>query len=424
MTEAACLLKTGALYTSRIGLRDRSGAMTFAGVKRGAFSLYFDDAPIYHFDLDGRWQRAFIDGVHYRKALDNAVVAIDRVREGANLVLKRRALSFSEVTDLDAAIRQVAIGLSEGIAAGDFTFDPPPEGIRPMIAGDLLARLDRIAGWDANAWFSHRERYVTTYGPVGFLPPDAHQAIVLQATVGDARPEGFGGRPPVAHAVKTPAEFAAHVRDVGRLLGARVLQGSGIFLGGPDVLRRPFADVKGYFEAFRERSREGLRDDSEACLPLSAVDVFLDDLGPGLPDREGLSALKALGLRRVNVGIESGDAGLREGLGASWTGREGVGFVADVKAAGLVMGAIVLVGTGGPAASDRHVEATAELLGTMGLGRGDLVYLVDANEILPGSGLATAEAVSGQTKALKDRLAMVRSNGAKVVPYSLEKQWN
>ena len=94
-TEAACLLEQGASYRRRIGFETvgTPGDPIFAGFKPGAFSLYFGDAPIYHFDLEGRWQRAFVDGMHYLKGLDATVHAIDRVREGPNLVLKRRNLS-------------------------------------------------------------------------------------------------------------------------------------------------------------------------------------------------------------------------------------------------------------------------------------------------------------------------------------------
>ena len=89
-TEAACLLEPGALYRRRIGLEPAigDGPLVFAGFKQGAFSLYFGDAPIYHFDLEGRWQRAFVDGLHYLKGLDADIHAIDRVREGPNLVLQ------------------------------------------------------------------------------------------------------------------------------------------------------------------------------------------------------------------------------------------------------------------------------------------------------------------------------------------------
>src|SRR4051812_6325806 len=106
-TEAACLLQTGAMYPRRVGLRPTSGEgeIVFAGFKPGAFSLYFGDEPIAHVDLEGRWQRAFLRGTHYLKGLDTATVALDRVREGANLVLRRRSLDFAETTDLDASIR-------------------------------------------------------------------------------------------------------------------------------------------------------------------------------------------------------------------------------------------------------------------------------------------------------------------------------
>ena len=57
MTEAACLLHSGALYALRRGFRTPSGDDVFVGVKPGAFSIYFGDAPIYHFDLEGRWLR-------------------------------------------------------------------------------------------------------------------------------------------------------------------------------------------------------------------------------------------------------------------------------------------------------------------------------------------------------------------------------
>src|SRR5215210_5294008 len=108
-TEAACLLETGAMYPRRIGLRAGSAELTFAGFKPGAFSIYCGDEPIVHFDLEGRWQRAFVAGVHYRKGLDTTVDRIDRVREGDNLVLRRRALSGAEAADLDASVRALAL---------------------------------------------------------------------------------------------------------------------------------------------------------------------------------------------------------------------------------------------------------------------------------------------------------------------------
>src|SRR5436309_1229928 len=117
-TEAACLLRSGAQYARRAGLRGPAGELVFVGVKRGALSIYVDDAPILHFDLEGRWQRLFEAGTHYRKALDGGIDAIDRVRRGPNLVLGRRALSYAEASDLDADVRERAIGLAADLDAG------------------------------------------------------------------------------------------------------------------------------------------------------------------------------------------------------------------------------------------------------------------------------------------------------------------
>jgi hypothetical protein len=99
-----------------------------------------------------------------------------------------------------------------------------------------------------------------------------------------------------------------------------------------------------------------------------------------LPDRAGWDRLRALHLGRVNLGIATAQP---NGLRAA---------VAAMKAAGLVLGLILFPG------------AEAEAINALDLGRGDLVYLVDAAE------------------ALKPELEPVRARGAKVVFYNPETQ--
>ena len=171
-TEAACLLQSGALYRRRVGLVPVSerAEMVFAGFKKGAFSLYFGDAPIYHFDLEGRWQRAYLEPTHYLKGLDTRVQKIDRVREGANLVLKRRELDEDEVLRLDLQVRGIALGLIAELDAGRLDRHEPPAGkAHPLESEPLREFLTRIAAWDAPAWNAHREQYRATYGPLPVL---------------------------------------------------------------------------------------------------------------------------------------------------------------------------------------------------------------------------------------------------------------
>ena len=187
-TEAACLLETGALYRTRIGLEPSGGdgPLVFAGVKPGAFSLYFGDEPIYHFDLEGRWQRAYIDGIHYLKGLDAEIHAIDRVREGPNLVLHRRKLGFGESTDLDARLRSVALDLIAALGNGRFRQLGPPDGkASPLGVEELVDFLETIARWDARRLVCppraiHRDLWPTALAPAGMPERGGHP--------GDARP--------------------------------------------------------------------------------------------------------------------------------------------------------------------------------------------------------------------------------------------
>ncbi|HEY2157741.1 MAG TPA: hypothetical protein VGH33_19080, partial [Isosphaeraceae bacterium] len=213
MTEAACLLHSGAAYSLRRGFRPASGDDIFLGVKAGAFSIYFGDAPIYHFDLDGRWQRAFVGGTHFLKGLDTTVQAVDRVREGENLVLRRRTLGFAEAADLDASIRSTAIELATRLDSGVSPLDPP-EGSTPLTSDQIRELLERVARWDAAAWFAQRERHLATYGPLPFLPPEVSSPLVLQATLGHARGAGFGGEPNAEYYERSPVELREHVGDV------------------------------------------------------------------------------------------------------------------------------------------------------------------------------------------------------------------
>ena len=427
-TEAACLLQSGAMYSRRLGIKSPEGQAIFLGVKPGAVSLYFGDAPIIHFDLEGRWQRAFLDGTHYLKGLDGSVRSIDRDREPTGLTLRRETLAYAEATDMDALIRSTALVLLDDLDSDRLTLLDPPAGVRAFEADEAREFLERVGRWDASAWFSHRERYLATYGRLPFLPPETPNALVLQATLGDPKGRAFGGAKGAEHYVRDGREFLDHARAVARLLGRRIAQHRGIFLAGPDALRRPVGDVLGWLATIREvlpppgeTSTGAAWDDQPADL--GPVVAFLDDFSAPMPDPGDWRALRDAGLARVTLGVESGDPGVRSGFGKGWEDGELRSTVGALKEAGLGLGLVALVGAAGRPGSARHVGATTDLFGSLGLGRGDLITLVDVRGLeekptddRPGlSDQETAEELS----ALKAALA---SNGAKVVSYNPAKR--
>jgi hypothetical protein len=430
-TEAACLLETGAVYRERIGLEPIGGAgeLVFAGLKRGAFSLYFGDAPIYHFDLEGRWQRAYVEGLHYLKGLDAEVHEIDRVREGPNLVLRRHKLSFGEAGDLDARIRSVALDLMAGLDGGRFIRREPPSGkARPLGNDALRDLLERISRWDAAAWFAHRERYTGTYGPLPFLPPECQNAVVLQATLGHADAQTFGLSPAAEPYVRSVQEFVQHVVEVARLWGRRLLQSRQIFLAGDDLLPQSAERVEAYLNLIGDAFSIGRKDEASED-GFEGVHAFLDDFTGLALDREGWRRLRERGLNRVSLGVESGDLEVRILYGKSWSDDQLRTAVGDIKAAGLGVSVLTLVGAAGVEGARDHLERTAGLIASLELAPGDFVFLLDENEVRePGSypdrptPLSRAEWTEQQAR-LREALRSLRGRGIKVLPYTLEKQW-
>ena len=151
LSEAACLIEQGATYRRRVGLQPSPGHgdPIFAGFKPGAFAVYFGDAPYYHFDLDGRWQRAFANGTHFLKALDGSVQSIDRVREGPSMVLKRSTLSCARASDFDSQVRSMALALIALLETGQLARIEPTAPRATAVAPDELRDfLKTISRWD------------------------------------------------------------------------------------------------------------------------------------------------------------------------------------------------------------------------------------------------------------------------------------
>jgi len=439
-TEAVCLLEQGASYRRRIGLEPVAtpGDPIFAGFKHGAFSIYHGDAPIFHFDLEGRWQRAFVDGTHYLKGLDASVQTIDRVREGPNLVLSRTTLAYALASAFDERVRSMALELIAGLDAGRLgRVEPRAQKAQPLAPDELREFLERISSWDTAAWFAHRERYRATYGPLPFLPPECQNAVVLQATLGHAAGFGFGGSPSAEASARSPAEFEQHGKDVAALWGRRLLQSRVVFLAGSDVLHRPVEDIAAYLSAvgrtfpIERKSPRSTTDraEDEDKPRFDGVHAFLGNLALPRPDRSGWRELATRGLVRVSLGVESGDPEVRRIYSKRWTDDDLRSTVADIKTAGLGISVLTLVGAGGIERAEPHVELTARLIESIDLFPGDFAFLLDEHEVRDPNrspeGLTPSRGPtwSLQQAKLKEALAPLKKRGIKVLPYTVEKQW-
>jgi len=425
-TEAACLLVGGSSYRKRTLLHPEGGGDVFVGVRPGGFSIYRGDEPITHFDFEGRWQRAYLEGVHYLKSLDTSIRSIERIRQGDSLVLRRRTLPDAESAAIDSRLREDVAGLLATIDGRRFSISERTHGGTPLAPEEVRGLLGRSLAWDASAWMDERDRYHATYGPLPFLPPTCPSPLILQAAVspGFGRAGGRGSRR------RTVEEFEAHAEAVERLVGRRLACCRDIFLDGLDPVGRPAEETSRIVEATVRRyplgppARPAAVD--EEARPLGSIQAMIDDFSGTRPRPDLWLRLKGWGLTCLTLGIESGDPTIRATYGKMWDNDLLAPIVEDLRDAQIVSDLVVLVGVGGAEDAAPHVEATLALVRSLPPSTIRRLYLVDARtfEGAPADASPLSDRESAeQTATLKAGLSSGSGQGRPIViVYNADKQ--
>ena len=108
--------------------------------------------------------------------------------------------------------------------------------------------------------------------------------------------------------------------------------------------------------------------------------AFLDAFTGTRKSAEDYRALAERGLKRVYIGLESGHDPLLEFVRKPGHARDAIETVRAIKAAGINVGIIVLIGLGGERFAAGHVADTINVLNQMQLATGDLLYFSDLVE--------------------------------------------
>ena len=118
---------------------------------------------------------------------------------------------------------------------------------------------------------------------------------------------------------------------------------------------------------------------------------------------EDYQALAERGLKRVYIGLESGHDPLLEFVRKPGRAPDAIETVQTIKAAGIKVGIIVLIGLGGERFAAGHVADTISVLNQMPLDAGDVLYFSDLVEE-PGTPYPISAEQQG-IRALIDRNA-------------------
>jgi hypothetical protein len=370
-------------------LHARHGTSAYLiSLKPQSIAVSVGDTHVVSWDRGGRLYSVFRDGVTWRRGLSGYV----RETRRAGNTRDRRLLTGGDADAVVDAAAGVAKATVERMTGPPWQWTGPVDAVVAQEARTLLALASRF---DATAAYADVRRFHVVYSPVGMLPPDQYLSLVVQATEGcsfnsctfcDLYQKGYR--------VKTPEEFSQHVHGVLSYLGASVsLRSRGIFLGAANALAVPMARLLPMFET--------LLDEADAAR--RGVYAFVDGFTGARKTLAEYRLLHHLGLRRVYVGLESGHDPLLSFVRKPGTAADAADTVRTIKAAGVSVGVIVMVGLGGERFADGHERDTVAALNAMALGAGDLIYFSDLVDVPAASYPAMADRAGIRPLAADER---------------------
>jgi len=312
---------------------------------------------VYTFEDSGRPWTFILDAVIYRRALNGTMLVKWRPPGQGR---QRRRLSQVEALAVEAQARNHVAAFLSDWDREEVAFRQPP----PL---DMRRRMARAVAFDEAASRADAARFARVYRPIGILPPDQYLAVVVQITQGCSfntctfctfyRDQPFR--------IRNPEQVEAHARAVRAFLGPGLPMRRGIFLGAANALVSPMSRLVPALEKVR------------ALFPeprFASLFAFLDAFSGERKTAADYEALAARGLRRVYIGLESGHGPLLRFLRKPGDPEDAQAAVQAMKAAGLSVGIILLLGAGGHRFAAGHVRDTIALLNTLPLTRDDIVY--------------------------------------------------
>jgi hypothetical protein len=361
--------------------RKTTGNPIHVSLAAGTLTLSFDGAVNLSFDGEGRMVGAWFKGLTYRRGLDNRVLLkwSEAERPGQR---RRRFLTEAERRALLEEVYGLAGDLAEDLRA-DRLVTPAAD---PAFRAEVAQWLDVVAGWTWPRLEAEAARFAQVYKPVSIMPPDQYLALVLQATEGCSYNECsfctfYRDRPFRIH---TPAAFETHLDRVDRFLGRGVTVRRSIFLADANAVIMPQARllplldlVNAHYPILPVAADKEAQAAWKQAHPwyLTGIYAFVSAPAALRKTAADFAAMRARNVSRLYVGLETGHDPLRRFLRKEGDREAVLAAVEMMKAGGIDLGIIVMVGIGGQTYRAAHFRDTIDLIRRMPLDHNDLVYL-------------------------------------------------
>jgi hypothetical protein len=304
---------------------------------------------VYVFSHDGRPISLFEGGDFYQRGLSNAWLHKGRESVAGKIRRFRRARPLEQA---EAHLIQIHADLSSQLSAGSFS-------------PDQAQAVTKILHWTPAQLREQGLQFAEIYQPISILPPDQYLGIVVQLTVGCSYNacnfcNFYKDR---KFQVRSSDAFAKHLQAVQAFLGPASAIRKGIFLADGDALMTPQPLL---LQAMR------LLQQTWPGLPIYS---FMDAFRPQAKSPEQWRELQELGLNRVYLGIETADPALLAFLNKPGSLELMQSECRKLKAAGLNLGLIFMIGAGGQQYAQAHFKASTALLNALPLDKHDFIFL-------------------------------------------------
>jgi radical SAM superfamily enzyme YgiQ (UPF0313 family) len=341
---------------------------TYIRVKENSISLRWGLEEIYTFDKSGRIFSAYIGGINYRRALDGRI--LKKGRKGGRIEIKilrdkEESLFYSKL------FRRINSIKLEGFV---------------KIPDEIKDAIERIKNFDEERLAEDSKKFRSIYKPVSILPPDQYLSLVLQITEGCPWNRCifchfYRERP---FRIKGVEEIERHIEEVLDYFGESIVLRKSIFLADANALVVPTKYLISIFELINDKfliipdhleGEERVKWERENPIHFRGIYAFVDVFTGKKKSIEEYRALKKRNLKRVYIGLETGDRELLQILNKPTTPEDAIELVKRLKGAGINVGVIILLGVGGEEFRRRHFENSLRTLKEMELDKGDIVYI-------------------------------------------------
>lgn len=372
-----------------------SGEDVCIALKPAIVSVRTGGNTVLTFDREGRLFSASISHCAYRRGLDNRILVKDRRREAVQ-ELQYLHLTGQDRQEFLRRVHEKISSLWTALQERSVRFWPGT-GPPVQVFREISSALERILSYDPARLEAEGRRFVSILRPPGMLPPDQILAVVLQLAEGCSWNRCsyctlYQDRP---FRMKEAEDFAAHIREVKAFLGEGLALRRSVFLGDGNAMVLPQDRLLRVLDLINEEFWIAAADPPDPFLPqFTGIYAFMDPFSPPTRSPLDFEQLAQRGLRRVYIGVDTGQNGLLKFLGKPGSAEQAWRAICTAKEGGIRVGIIILLGAGGDLFYYSHVQETVNLLNALPLGEGDIIYFSPL-VIHPGSAYADRTAETG-----------------------------